>query len=249
MKTLFIGDIVGKAGRKAVKEKLPMLLQSYNIDLTIANGENAAGGSGLTPKIVEEIFSAGVDVITSGDHIWRKKEIFDVIDKFSCLLRPANFKDFLPGRGFCIKENKNKKLAVINALGRVFMNTPSLCPFIKVRDIINSISKEVRCIIVDFHAEATSEKVAMGYFLAGKVSCVVGTHTHIPTADERIINNYTGYITDVGKKEKVIEHYITDLPQRFEVSSSDLRLQAVFIEIDEDTGRCVNIERVEKVLG
>ncbi len=255
MKVLFCGDVVGSPGRRVIKELIPPLKEELALDFVVVNAENAAGGSGLTPQVVREIFSSGVDIITTGDHIWKKKDVFDIIDT-DCLLRPANYKDFLPGKGFCVKQKGNIKLAVINLAGRVFMDNKGACPFLKARAILEELENLTPNIIVDFHAEATSEKVAMGYFLAGRVSAVMGTHTHIPTADERIIEG-TGFITDVGmtggfdsvlgrKKEKVIEHFLTDLPQRFEVSCEDPRLQAALLDVDENTGRCKDIKRVER---
>lgn len=257
VKVLFCGDIVGSPGREILKKKIPSLRKDMDLDFVVVNAENAAGGSGLTAGVVDEIFSSGVDIITTGDHVWRKKDIFDIIDKQPYLLRPANYKDFLPGKGFCIKDNHGVKLCVINLVGRVFMDHRGICPFIKVRDIISDARSFTKNILVDIHAEATSEKVAMGYFLSGSASAVIGTHTHVPTADERIIDNSTAYITDVGmtggfdsvlgrKKEKVIEHFLTDLPQKFDVSPDGIRMQAVFLEIDSSSGKALSIRRVEE---
>ncbi len=256
IRVLFCGDVVGPGGRKVLLELLPVLKEEFNLNFIIVNGENAAGGSGLVPSVVNELFFSGVDVITTGDHVWKKKEIFKIIDKEEFLLRPANFKRTLPGKGFCIKEKDGVKLCVINLIGRVFMN-PVECPFLRVREILEEVKKITPNIIVDFHAEATSEKKALGYFLEKKVSAVIGTHTHVPTADETILSNHTAYITDVGmtgsldsvlgrEKEKVIEHFLTDLPKRFDVSNKDLGLQAVLIEIDENTGRALSIKRLER---
>lgn len=253
VKVLFLGDIVGKPAREFISERLSRIKDEENIDFVIANGENAAGGSGITPHTARGLFSSGIDVLTSGDHIFRKKEVKEALETMD-IIRPLNYGELAWGRGFLIKDVRDKKIAVINLVGRVFMNNVD-CPFKSVRDILDEVMKETPIVIVDMHGEATSEKLAMGYFLAGKVSAVIGTHTHIPTADERIIDGYTAYITDVGMsgsfdsilgrdKYKVIERFITNLPIRFDLAHEDVRLQGVIITID-DSGKAVSIVRRE----
>ncbi len=254
MKVLFIGDIVGKPARSYLNQILPSLIEKEKFDWVIANGENAAGGSGLTEKVAKELFSSGIDILSSGDHIFKKKEVLSILENMD-ILRPLNYGDLAKGRGFIIKEKGSKKIAVINLLGRVFMQ-PVDCPFKAVSKILEEVLKETKVVIVDIHAEATSEKLAMGYFLAQKVSAVVGTHTHIPTADERIIEDFTGYITDIGmtgpfdsilgrRKEDIIQRFLTNVPSRFYLADKDIRLQGVVLEIEEETGRCLSIKRVE----
>lgn len=254
MKILFIGDIVGKPARNYLKEFLPSLRESLSLDFIIANGENAAGGSSLTPDTAKEIFQAGVDIVTSGDHIFKKKESRQAMQDYD-IIRPLNYGDLAAGQGYLVKTIGDKTIGVINLVGRVFMN-PVDCPFKAVRDILEDVKSKAKVIIVDVHAEATSEKLALGYFLSGKVSAVIGTHTHIPTADERIIDDFTAYVTDVGmtgsfdsvlgrEKHQIIERFITNMPVRFNLAQNDVRMQGVCIEIDEQTGRALSINRVE----
>ncbi len=254
MRILFIGDIVGKPARIYLEEIIPDLRKELSLDFVIANGENAAGGSSLTLDTAKDIFDSQVDIVTSGDHIFKKKESKDVLETKD-VLRPLNYGQEAPGRGYIIKEAQGKKIAVINLLGRVFMQ-PIDCPFKAVREVIEEIRAQVKTIIVDVHAEATSEKLALAYYLSGKVSLVVGTHTHIPTADERIIDDFTAYITDVGmsgsfdsvlgrEKHQIIERFVTSLPVRFNLAQNDVRLQAVLVEIDQKTGRATSIKRLE----
>ncbi len=254
MRILFIGDIVGRKARQYLKEALLDIKEKEEADWIIANGENAAGGSGLTEKVAKELFSAGIDIVTTGDHAFRKKEIITLFDKMD-ILRPLNFGSLAKGKGWLIKEKEGRKIAVINLLGRVFMQ-PVDCPFKAIRDILDKVIKETRVIIVDFHAEATSEKGAMGHYLSGKVSAVLGTHTHIPTADKKILDGFTAFITDVGmtgpcdsvlgrRKEDIIEKLLTNMPTRFNLAEEDIRLQGALIDIKEDTGRAVSIKRVE----
>ncbi len=255
IRVLFIGDIVGKPGRKVLSSLLPSLKEKYKPSIIIANGENAAGGFGITPDVADEIFSIGVDVITSGNHIWDKKEIVEYLDRERRILRPANYPDSSPGKGSIIlKIEGGERIAVVNLQGRVFMDSID-CPFrIAVKEI-EKISSEARIIIVDFHAEATSEKAAMGWFLDGRVSAVVGTHTHVQTADERILSERTAFITDVGmvgslnsviglEKEAVIKRFLTNMPQKFEPATKQLKLDGVIIDIDNITGCAINIERL-----
>ncbi|MFZ2356421.1 MAG: TIGR00282 family metallophosphoesterase, partial [Candidatus Omnitrophota bacterium] len=218
MNILFIGDIVGLPGREAVKGLLPVLKKEFCLDFVIANAENAAGGSGITPRIAAELFDSGVCVLTSGDHIWKKREILEIINDDSRILRPINFPQGAPGRGSGVfKTNDGQKIAVVNVQGRVFMEALD-CPFKTVRQEIDSLSKEAKIIIVDIHAEATSEKVALGWYLDGKVSAVLGTHTHIQTADEKILPQGTAFISDVGMTgpfDSVIGRRIEDVLERF----------------------------------
>ncbi len=254
MKVLFIGDIVGKPARIYLKEILPLLREDLGLDFIIANGENAAGGSSITPDTADDLFSCGIDLITSGDHIFKKKESREALNTKD-LIRPLNYGELAAGKGYLVKEVKGIKIGVINLLGRVFMQ-PVDCPFKAVKDIIEEVRKEAKIIFVDMHAEATSEKLAMGYFLSGKVSAVIGTHTHIPTADERIIDNFTAYITDVGmtgsfdsvlgrEKHQIIERFVTNMPVRFNLAQTDVRMQAVLVEVDEENGKAISIKRLE----
>ena len=254
MKILFIGDIVGKPARNFLRDKLDGVRQEEKIDCVIANGENAAGGSSITLDTAKEIFDAGVDIITTGDHAFKKKESRQALEEFD-IVRPLNYGELAFGKGLLIKEVAGVKIAVINLVGRVFMQ-PVDCPFKTVRDILEDVKKQANVIVVDAHAEATSEKLALGYFLAGKVSAVIGTHTHIPTSDERIIDDCTAYITDVGmtgsfdsilgrEKHQVIEHFLTNMPVRFNLAQGDVRIQGIIIEVDSDTGRAVSIRRIE----
>jgi metallophosphoesterase (TIGR00282 family) len=254
MRILFLGDIVGKPARSYLKELLPSLRSTEALDFIIVNGENSAGGSSITPDTAKEIFDAGVDVITTGDHIFKKQEAKEVLETMD-VVRPLNYGELAAGKGCCIKEAKGKKIAVVNLLGRVFMQ-PMDCPFKAIRSVLEDIKKNVKTVIVDMHAEATSEKLAMGYFLAGKVSAVIGTHTHIPTADEKLIDNFTAYITDAGmtgsfdsilgrEKHQIIERFLTNMPVRFNLAQGDVRAQGVIIDVEEDTGRALSIRRVE----
>ncbi len=257
MNILVIGDIIGKSGRKAVADLLPKLKREHRLDLVIANGENAAGGMGITPKIVEELYSIGIDVITSGNHVWKYKEIYGTLDKDPALLRPANYPPKVPGKGSCIfSTDKGEKVGVLNLSGRVFLAELD-CPFRKADEEIEKLSKQTKIIIVDMHAEITSEKNAMGWYLDGRVSAVLGTHTHIPTADERILPEGTAYITDIGmvgsldsvigvKKELALKRFLSQIPIRFEVEKENIYLQGVVINIDSKTGRAKKIKRIQE---
>lgn len=253
MKILFIGDIVGKPAREYLKEVLPKVREAEGIDAVIANAENAAGGSSLTVSTTTELLQAGIDIITSGDHIFKKKDAREVLETLP-VIRPLNYGDLAWGRGFLVKEIKNEPVAVVNLIGRVFMQ-PADCPFKAIRNVLKDLKEKARIIIVDVHAEATSEKLALGYFLAGEVSAVLGTHTHIVTADERVIDG-TAYITDVGmtgsydsvlgrEKKQIIERFLTNMPLRFNLAQNDVRMQAVLIDIDDATGRASGIRRVQ----
>ncbi len=255
MKILFIGDIVGNPGRKAVKALLPGIVGQYGVDIVIANCENAAGGFGVTRKIVDELYHNEIDILTSGNHIWDKKEISDFIDDYETLLRPANYPEGTVGKGSTIINTRlGISLGVLNLEGRIFMK-PLDCPFRIAEREIKELKHKTDIIIVDMHAEATSEKEALGWFLDGKVSAVLGTHTHVQTADERVLPLGTAYITDAGmtgsfdsvlgmRKEVALERFLTLLPNRFDVAKGDVRLQGVLIDIDDRTGKALSIERL-----
>ncbi len=259
MNILFIGDIVGSPGREAVKTLVPQLRKEHRLDFVIANAENAAGGSGITPRVANELFDAEIDVLTSGDHIWKKKEIFEIIGAESRILRPNNFPSGAPGRGWNIFNTKNgSKVGVINVQGRVFMDALE-CPFKTTRQAVEQIAQEAKIILVDIHAEATSEKVALGWYLDGLVSAVVGTHTHIQTADEKILPRGTAFITDVGmtgpmdsvigrRVEDVLERFLTAIPTRFNVAETNVQLGGVVVDVDENTGRASAIVRIQRKL-
>jgi metallophosphoesterase (TIGR00282 family) len=254
MRVLFIGDIVGAPGRHIVLQRLRGLVSRESIDLVIANGENSAAGFGITPHLAEELLEAGVEVLTGGNHSWDRKEIRDYLLNEPRLLRPANFPEGSPGGGLYMGKAQNgTPYAVLNLQGRTFM-TPLDCPFRSAERELAKVPRDVRVIITDMHAEATSEKQAMGWFLDGKVSAVLGTHTHVPTADEQILPNGTAYITDVGmtgphdsvigmQKEGIVQRFLDGLPARFGVGEKDVRMNAVIIEIDPHTGRASSIER------
>ena len=257
IKILFIGDIFGRPGRRIVKEKLPALVEEYGPEMVVANAENAAAGFGITPPLAEELLGLGIDVLTSGNHIWDKKEILPYLAQpgNGRLLRPANYPGASPGRGVYVGETiSHLPYAVLNLQGRVFL--PSLdCPFRTADALLERIPSEVKLRIVDMHAEATSEKEAMGWYLDGRVTAVLGTHTHVPTADERVLPHGTAYITDLGmtgpydsvigvEKEAVIQKFLSQLPARFEVASGDPTLCAVWIEADPSTGRALSIQRI-----
>ncbi len=258
MKVLFIGDIVGAPGRRAVEELLPRLVDRYFIDLVVANGENASGGLGITPQVAEQLLGHGIDLLTSGNHIWKHKEILPYLEDTDRLLRPANYPPGTPGRGYAIVETAaGEAAAVVNLEGRVFMN-PLECPFRTVDQVLAALPQEVKIVIVDMHAEATSEKLAMGWHLDGRVSAVVGTHTHVQTADERLLPGGTGYISDIGmtgpvdsvigmKKEIILERFLTQRPQPFKVAAGNIQLQGVVLEIDPG-GPCLKISRVQAPL-
>jgi len=252
LKVLFLGDIVGSSGRKAVKELLPELVKKYKPDFVIANGENAAGGYGLTQKVAEELFSYGIDFLTTGNHVW-KREFIPYLQKTEKVIRPANYGPGAPGKGYSILLKEGKKLAVINLEGRIFMR-PLENPFLLGKALSEEIKKETPFILVDFHAEATSEKIALGYFLDGCVSAVVGTHTHVQTSDERILPKGTAYITDVGmcgslesvigmKIDQAFELYTTLVGRRLEVETAPpFKVEGIFLEVGEE-GKALKIER------
>lgn len=256
MKVLFIGDIVGKTGRMAIKALLPTVIDRYKIDFVIANGENLAGGFGLTDKTVSETLSYGVHVITTGNHVWDKKDFVMQISKEDRVLRPINYPPGVPGFGSIIYAlPAGDRAGVINISGRVFMSNID-CPFRTGEKEIEKLGQTTKIIIIDFHGEATSEKMAFGYFVDGKVSAVIGTHTHVQTADERILPGGTAYITDVGmtgpynsiigiEKEQVIHRFLTNIPVRFETAKGEGIFSAVVVDIDNKTGKASAIHRLQ----
>jgi metallophosphoesterase (TIGR00282 family) len=258
MRILFIGDIVGKPGRRAVHELLPRIIEERRIDFVIANCENAAAGFGVTAEIVQELYEAHVNVLTSGNHIWDKKEIMEFVDDDEALLRPANYPEGAPGRGSTVIHTQGGiPVGVLNLAGRIFMQ-PIDCPFRTAEREIEKLMKKTRVIVVDMHAEATSEKVAMGLYLDGKVTAVLGTHTHVQTADERILPRGAAYITDVGmtgpfdsvigiKKESILQRFLLQIPNKFDVAKGDVRLQGVTVETAPD-GRATAVERLSILL-
>ncbi len=259
MNILFVGDVTGKPGRRLLAERLPALRRSRDLDVVIANAENAAGGRGLTAHVAEEMFAAGVDVITSGNHIWNNREAYDLLDADPRILRPANYPPGVPGRGAAVLATAGgATIGVINLQGRVFMAELD-DPFRLARSLANELRAKVPAVVVDFHGEATSEKVAMGWHLDGFVSAVIGTHTHVQTADERVLPEGTAYITDVGMtgprdgiigmaRSAVLERFMTQLPARFEVAAGPVMLNAVLVTVAAD-GRATAIERIQEVAG
>ncbi len=252
---LFIGDIVGKPGRQAVSRQLHRLVDRHRIDLVVANVENAAGGFGVTVEVARELFGLGIHLFTTGNHVWDKKDAYDFIQREERLLRPANYPSGTPGRGSALFTLPGgQKVGVLNLEGRVFMN-PLECPFRTADRELARLRQETSVIFVDFHAEATSEKCALAWYLAGQVSAVVGTHTHVQTADERILPGGTAFLTDAGmtgafdsvigvRKDEVLQKFLTQLPTKFEVAKKDIRLNGVVIEIDSASGQAQSIERV-----
>ena len=258
VKILYLGDIVGSSGRQVVADKLPALRAQLNLDLVVANGENAAHGFGLTPAVAKEIFTVGVDVITGGNHTWDKKEIVQAFQLHpKTIVRPANYPPETPGRGWTVVHGKSgHPIAVLNLMGRIFMD-PIDCPFQTFKREIESIRREAKIILLDIHAEATSEKYAMGWFADGLISAMVGSHTHVQTADERIFPKGTGYLSDAGmngpldsiigmKKEIIIERFLKKLPVKMEVAEGPAELRGVIFTVDSDDGRCHNVERIKQ---
>jgi metallophosphoesterase (TIGR00282 family) len=260
VRCLVIGDVIGKPGRLAAYELIPELRRSHDLDVVIANGENVAAGAGLTPRLAEELLAGGIDVITSGNHIWDKREIYDYLETDRPVLRPLNYPDTAPGRGWVIHHtDAGVEVAVINAMGRVFMNQLD-SPFATLDALLDGAAEPLPPVrILDFHCEVTSEKNAMGWYLDGRVSAVVGTHTHVPTADARILPKGTAYVSDIGmtgprdsiigmKVETVLPRFTAHLPTRFEVAAGPVTFNAVIIEADVATGRATGIEQIQRLI-
>ena len=273
---LFIGDVIGRPGRSATGNILPELEEQYRPQLVIANGENLAGGLGLTQETADELFSYGVDILTTGNHVWDRKEILSYIDLDERILRPANYPQGVPGRGYRVLTGDelrrdtacrvstgeewrgNAPVAILNLSGRIFMD-PLDDPFAAAKNIVPELRERANIVILDFHAEATSEKIAMGRYLDGQVSAVIGTHTHVQTADETILPNHTAYITDVGmtgpvnsiigiRQDLIIKRFLTQMPVRFEVPKGDVIVSAVVVDVDPVTGRATSIERLQRIV-
>lgn len=254
MKILAVGDLVGEKGLNKLKEILPNLIEAENIDFVVVNAENVAGGMGMTTKDFNTLVKLPINVMTMGNHTWGKRDIFSFIDNLK-IIRPANYSKGLPGRGYQICECKNKKIAVINLIGRTDMNVLSENPFTVAEQLVEKLKKEVDIIIIDFHAEATAEKIAMKNYLDGKVTVLFGTHTHVQTADEEVTINGTGYITDLGMtgpKNSVIgmdvqasiKRFVTSLPEKYKVAEGEAFLNGCIFEIDDQTNACKNVTRV-----
>ena len=255
MKILAVGDIVGENGIKKLKTVLPRIKQEEKIDFVITNGENSAGGMGITEKNYKDILFSGTDVVTLGNHTWSKKDIFNFIDD-SRIVRPANYTKGLPGNGYTILENSGKRIAVINLIGRVDVNVLSENPFKVADQLVEELKGEADIIIIDFHAEATAEKIALGHYLDGKVTAIFGTHTHVQTADAKILPKGTGYITDVGMTgpehsvigmeiSASIKRLETTLPEKYRLAEGDCMLNAVIFEIDDETNKVTNIKAIQ----
>ena len=254
MKILAVGDIVGENGLNKLKEILPNLKQREKIDFVIVNGENVAGGMGITEKHFKQIIFAGADVVTMGNHTWSKKDIFTFIDEEK-LIRPANYPKGLVGKGYNIYNCKNKKIAVINLLGRTNMGILAENPFLEADSIIEKIKGKVDYIIIDFHAEATAEKIALAHYLDGKVNIIFGTHTHVQTADEMVLSKGTAYITDIGmtgpidsvigmEKKASIKRFVTTLPEKYKIAEGESKFNSCLFELDDETGRIEKITRI-----
>jgi hypothetical protein len=251
-----IGDVVGKPGRTIIRDRLPAMFGRYSLDFVVANGENAARGSGITPSHVKELTDAGVDAITTGDHIWKQAKTPQYLRSEGCvLLRPLNYPPEAAGSGFGVFRARNgRTIGVVNLIGRVFMD-PAACPFHAIDDVLRELSRRCDAVLVDFHAEATSEKIAMGWHLDGRVAALIGTHTHVPTADERVLPNGTAYITDVGMTgpyesvigreiKPVVGRFFDGMYHEFTVATGDVRLSGAIVDLDPDTGKATGIERV-----
>ena len=256
MKILTVGDLVGECGLNILKQTLPKIRKEKNIDFVIVNAENVASGMGITSKDFNELLKLKVDVITMGNHTWAKKDIFTFIDNPK-LLRPANYSKGVVGKGINIYECKNKKIAVMNLIGRVDMNVLSENPFVVAKDIIEKIKNQVDIIIIDFHAEATAEKIAMGHYLDGKVTAIYGTHTHVQTADETILEKGTAYITDIGMTGPInsvigmdvgasVKRFVTTLPERYKMATGECKLNGIILDIDDETNKVKEIKRIKR---
>lgn len=255
MKIMLTGDVIGHPGRKAFREHTPRIREKYGIDVVVVNGENSAGGKGITRRSLDELYQAGADIVTSGNHVWDKKDVLEFIDQEPFLIRPANYPEGAPGKGYCVYPFKAKNIGVVNLSGRAFM--PDMdCPFQKIEEILRQLQRECDIIFLDFHAETTSEKMAMGWYLDGRVNAVVGTHTHIQTADDRILPEGTAYITDLGmvgswnsilgvKTEIILQKFTTCLPCRFDLEESGpMVFSALIVDIDDATNRTIGVERI-----
>ncbi len=256
MKILCLGDVVGRPGRDALAHGLKDIKSRYAIDFVVVNAENAAGGAGLTTKIATRFLELGCDVLTLGDHVWDQKDLEPFLDESKQIVRPANFPEGAPGTGVCIREAHGGKVGVINVLGRTFMRYLVECPFRTARELIEQVKPETPVIVVDFHAETTSEKVAMGHYLDGHASIVFGTHTHIQTADETILDGGTAYITDLGMtgpydsvigqdKEQIIQRFLSSRPAKFQVAQKKVLICGIVVEVDPETGKAIRIERLQ----
>ncbi len=259
MKILFLGDVVGRPGRRALSEHLPELKTLYSVDFVVANCENASGGLGVMPEAVVQLLESGVDVLTSGNHVWAKKQLYPVLDTEPRLLRPQNYPEGVPGRGVGVYETAGgEKIGVMNLLGRIFME-PVESPFVWAERCLEDLAAaECDTILVDFHAEATSEKIALGWFLDGRVSAVIGTHTHVQTSDARLLEKGTAYLTDAGMcgprdsvlglaREPILKRFLLQTPQRFEVAKGPVQLNGALIETD-NRGRALSIELVQQLI-
>ncbi len=253
MKILAIGDIVGRTGRKAVKEILPKLKKEYNIDFVVANVENASGGLGLTINGYDDLYMSGIDIMTMGNHTWAKREIFQIFNDKNNIIRPANYSNRVPGLGYITTEVNGKKILVINLIGRVQTGVSCDCPFTKAEHILQKVEHDIA--IIDFHAEATAEKIALGYYLKDKANIIYGTHTHVQTADERIFDSGMGYITDIGmtgpkesvlgmKVEIAIKRFVTQIPEKYSVADGEYIFNGAIFDIDDRTNKVIDIKRI-----
>ncbi len=258
MWVLFLGDVVGRPGRRALAKWLPRFVAQEGIDFVVANCENASGGKGVDPRSADELHAAGVDVLTTGNHVWQSRDIIPYMREHGALLRPCNFPAGVPGIGWTVRKARRSQVAVgvLNVIGRVFMG-PADCPFAGARAALSELAREARVIIVDMHAEATSEKVGMGRFLDGQVSVVIGSHTHVQTADETVLPGGTAYLTDAGmcgpedsvlgvKTAQVLERFLTQMPVRFEVANGPVLIQGMMAQIDPETGKATAVRRIRE---
>ncbi|MDD6382106.1 TIGR00282 family metallophosphoesterase [Mitsuokella sp.] len=254
MRIMLVGDVVGRPGRRAFQDHTPKLRAEKGIDVVIVNGENSAGGKGFTRKALDELYRGGADIVTSGNHVWDKKDVLSFIDDEPFLIRPANYPEGTPGKGWCSYPFKAKNIGVMNLSGRAFM-PPLDCPFQKVEELLREMKRECDLIFLDFHAETTSEKMAMGFYLDGRVNGVVGTHTHVQTADERLLPKGTAYITDLGmvgprdsvlgvKTDIILRKFTTAMPVRFDLAEGPCTYCAVIVEVDDATNKTRSIERI-----
>lgn len=257
IKILCLGDLVGKPGRNALEKNLDKFIEDNGVDFVVCNGENAASGSGLTPKLFDNICHSGVDVITLGDHVFRRREVIPLLEKSKRVIRPANLSPMAAGKGWTVLQTKSasRQVGVVCALGQMYMK-PADSPWAAVDKCLSAMDEDVKIRVVDFHAEATSEKVAMGWHLNGRASIVFGTHTHVPTADARILDGGTAYISDVGmtgpydgvlgrRKDRVLSALLTSMPKKFDIAEGDVRMCGILVSVDGDTGKAQSIERIE----